>query len=305
MRNRGFISVDQLNQVQLMELIATAQLFSNGKLKPAPQYAGKAIAQLFCENSTRTRVSFELAAKQLGLHVVNVDTKNSSIAKGETLIDTALTLEAMGFAALVMRHQDAEILRAVHEQTSQMALINAGAGIDEHPSQMLLDNLTILQKKSRLEGLKIAIIGDIYHSRVAASNIKAWKKLGVKEIRCLAPELWLPSTRSSNEGTQMIYASQVDGYLNEIDVIMTLRVQQERIESDRICDLPSYIQQFQLTPQRLGTAKPDAIVMHPGPVNRGIEIDSELVDGPQSAILDQVKNGVFARMAILHTILSA
>ena len=296
-----FISIRDLSKVELTALIESGQRFAEGDLKTRTSYHGKAIAQLFCENSTRTRVSFELAAIQLGLHVVNLDKQMSSMAKGESVVDTALTLEAMGFAALVMRHQEESVISEVAAHCHRMAIISAGAGTTEHPSQMILDAMTILQRKSRFEGLTVAIIGDIYHSRVAHSDIRGLSTLGVKTIRCIAPERGLPQPIA---GVYLECFTKVDGHLEDVDVVIVLRVQQERIQAERLCDISTYIEQFQLTPARLATAKPDAIVMHPGPVNRGMEITSDVVDGQQSVILQQVNNGVFARMAIIDHILS-
>lgn len=266
-----------------------------------PRYTDKVMANLFYENSTRTRVSFELAAKRLGLTVINMDLQNSSEAKGEIIEDTLQTLRAMGIDLFVIRHHQegiqAQIAKHLGEQVN---IINAGDGTHAHPSQALLDMMTILENKPDLSSLKIALVGNIRHSRVANSLQVIAQALGVAELRLIAPKTWQPE--------KLIYGQVTDSLkegLFDADVVIALRVQKERLEESARIDLSQYRQEYAITEASLKYAKPDAIVMHPGPINRGIEIDSAVADGPQSRILDQVTNGVFVRMAILELLLNS
>lgn len=266
-----------------------------------PRYTDNVMANLFYENSTRTRVSFELAAKRLGLTVINMDLQNSSEAKGEIIEDTLQTLRAMGIDLFVIRHRQegiqAQIAKHLGEQVN---IINAGDGTHAHPSQALLDMMTILENKPDLSSLKIALVGNIRHSRVANSLQVIAQALGVAELRLIAPKTWQPE--------KLIYGQVTDSLkegLFDADVVIALRVQKERLEESARIDLSQYRQEYAITEASLKYAKPDAIVMHPGPINRGIEIDSAVADGPQSRILDQVTNGVFVRMAILELLLNS
>lgn len=252
---------------------------------------------LFFEPSTRTQSSFELAGKRLGADVINMSISQSSVTKGETLIDTAITLNAMKPDVLVIRHAAAGAAELLSQKVD-CSVINAGDGSHEHPTQALLDALTIKRNKGEIEGLKISICGDILHSRVARSNLLLLSKLGA-EVSLVAP-LTLLSDSMSSYGAK-IYTNMEQG-IKDADVIMMLRLQSERMSG---CYLPSareYFKYFGLTREKLSNAKENAIVMHPGPMNRGVEIDSEVADNSQSVIIDQVENGVAVRMAVLETL---
>lgn len=253
------------------------------------------VVNAFFEDSTRTRVSFELAAKRLGATVVNLPVQQSAMNKGETIKDTIETLIAMQSHFFVIRHADNHILEHLrHDVGHPMSLINAGTGSYAHPSQALLDILTIKRHKKNIADLSIAIVGDIKHSRVVSSQLALYKKLGVKDIRIIAPEPWMPNKLDDKYSI----TSDIKKGIADCDVINTLRIQKERIlESDQM-DLTWYRQHFQLNDSLLALAKPDAIILHPGPMNRDIEISSSVADGPQSCIHEQVTNGVVVRMAI-------
>ncbi len=258
---------------------------------------GCAVANLFFESSTRTRISFELAAHYLGADVINVPIDVSAINKGETIIDTLHTLEAMGISHVVMRHGDDNAAHDMAQQLSQpsSALINAGSGRCFHPTQALLDALTIRRHKKTFSNLCVAIIGDVLHSRVASSLMTILQKLGVVNIRWVGPERLLPTEYP--EGVCGFH--QLEEGLNNADVVVALRLQKERMQEALIPNDDAFFTSFGLTEARLQFANPDAIVMHPGPINRGIEIASEVADGPQSTILEQVRHGVAIRMAVL------
>lgn len=257
----------------------------------------KTVANLFFEPSTRTRTSFELAAKRLGATVVNLDIQTSSTTKGESLRDTVLNLKAMGCDIFIVRHQSDGAAYFVAEQLDSSAtVINAGDGQHAHPSQALLDMLTIRQYKSSFKNLSVAIVGDIVHSRVARSQLLALRALGVSDIRIIAPSALLPSNIQDFGVT--VFDDMETG-LADIDVVMMLRLQKERMKHALIPNEQDYFQQYGLTAQKLAYAKSNAIVMHPGPINREVEIASEVADGSQSVILEQVTNGVAMRMAIL------
>lgn len=261
---------------------------------------GKTVANLFFENSTRTLVSFELAAKKLGAHVINVNLTKSSTQKGETLKDTIQTLEAMQIDAFVIRHSDNYICDEIKTWLKpQTILINAGDGNNQHPTQALLDVYTILQHKKCIEGLKITIIGDIKHSRVANSLIDCLHTLSSAQINLFGPQQLMPS--SSNK---TVIANSMQSALKDSDVIVMLRIQKERMLQNNIPDLDKYHENFGLNKTTLAYAKPDCIVMHPGPINRGLEISSEIADNPPSVILNQVQNGVLIRQAVLKQLLS-
>jgi len=253
---------------------------------------------LFFEASTRTQASFELAGKRLGLDVMNMSVVNSSIKKGETLIDTAMTLNAMQPDILVMRHAHSGSA-ALLAQKVDCAVVNAGDGSHEHPTQALLDALTIRRTKGTIAGLKVAICGDILHSRVARSNIIALNKLGA-QVRIVAPSTLLPD-RIEEMGVELF--RNMDAGIKEVDVIMMLRLQRERMQSALIPSPREYFHFYGLDKRRLALAKPDCIVMHPGPMNRGVEIASDVADGVQSVIATQVEMGVAVRMAVIETLL--
>lgn len=263
--------------------------------QPGPLLRGKRIALLFYESSTRTRVSFEFAAKLLGTHTSVINAMASSIEKGESLVDTGKTLQALGADCIVVRHPSSGAPHVL-ARALQTPIINAGDGMHEHPSQGLLDAYTILRHKKSLKGLRVTMIGDIQHSRVVRSNVHLLSKFGAQIVLCGPPEL-LPDYATCLSPAVKI-SRHVEEAARKADVIMMLRVQKERLAGLKL-DPGSYISHYQLTPERLKLAKSDAIVMHPGPMIRGMEIQSEVADGPQSVIEEQVHNGVYVRMAIL------
>jgi aspartate carbamoyltransferase catalytic subunit len=249
----------------------------------------------FFENSTRTLLSFEVAGKRLGADVVNMHAAQSSVKKGETLIDTAVTLNAMRADVIVIRHQSSGAVQLIADKVD-CPVLNAGDGRHEHPTQALLDALTIRRRKGAIEGLTVAICGDVLHSRVARSNIICLSTLGA-QVRVIAPATLMPE---AIEQMGAVAFTDFDAALEGADVVMMLRLQSERMDGGFIPSPREYHMLYGLTPERLAKAKPDALVMHPGPMNRGVEIASEVADGPYSVILDQVANGVAVRMAVLY-----
>lgn len=294
------LTIEELTQQDLKAILSNAQKIVDNKQHYSNQLntlKDKTVANLFFENSTRTRCSFELAAKRLGAEVLNLDLKTSATAKGETVLDTIHTLEAMHVNAFIIRHGENDLQKFVAENLKTNAsVLNAGDGTHAHPTQALLDMLTIAQYKN-FSDLSIAIVGDIAHSRVAKSNLVALEKLGVKDIRLIGPEAFLP------KDTPCQTYHDFDIGIKEVDVVMMLRIQKERMDEAAIPDTKEYFQAFGLDQRRLKLAKADAIVMHPGPMNRGIEIEAAVADGEQSVILKQVENGIAARMAILKMLL--
>ena len=266
---------------------------------PRPLLRGKRIALLFYEPSTRTRVSFEFAAKLLGTHTSLISSSASSIEKGESLVDTGKTLQALGADCIVVRHPCSGA-PYVLARNLRVPIINAGDGMHEHPSQALLDAYTILRHRRSLKGLKVTMVGDIQHSRVVRSNIHLLSKFGAQVVLCGPPELLPEMAETVAPNVKVI--RHMEEALRKSDVVMMLRVQKERLAGLKL-DLGKYIAQYQLTAERLKLARPDALLMHPGPMIRGMEIQSELADGPQSVIEEQVHNGVYVRMAILATCL--
>ncbi len=264
-------------------------------IKKVPTLRGKTAVNLFFEPSTRTRTSFELAAKRLSTDVINFSVPTSSVVKGESLIDTALTVQALGADFIIIRHFSAGVPHLL-AQKLRASVINAGDGTNEHPTQALLDAFTIKEKKGEIEGLDIAMVGDIIHSRVAKSNIYSLSKLGAK-IRLIGPPTLIPA--GLGEIGVRIFHSMEKG-LNSADVVMMLRIQMERQGKGFFPSTEEYFKNWGLTPERLSLAKEDVIVMHPGPMNRGIEISSEIADGPKSVILEQVTNGLAVRMAVMY-----
>jgi aspartate carbamoyltransferase catalytic subunit len=261
----------------------------------SPALRGKTTVNLFFEPSTRTRTSFELAAKRLSTDVINFSVPTSSVVKGESLIDTALTVQALGADFIIIRHSSSG---APHLLAKKMkaSVINAGDGTNEHPTQALLDAFTIKEKKGKIEGLEIAVVGDIAHSRVAKSNIYCLTKLGAK-VRLIGPPTLIP--KEIEELGVGIFHNMEDG-VRGVDVLMMLRIQMERQDKGFFPSTEEYSKNWCLTTDRLSLAKGDAIVMHPGPMNRGIEIVSEIADGPKSVILEQVTNGIAVRMAVMY-----
>jgi aspartate carbamoyltransferase catalytic subunit len=289
----SLLGIEHMEPQEILALLKLARRMN--PLKPRTLLRNKRIVLLFYEASTRTRSSFEIAAKSMGAITTLVQSSGSSIEKGESLLDTGYTLRAVGADAIVIRHPNAGAphLMAKH---LDIPIINAGDGMHEHPSQALLDAFTILKHKKTFKGLHVAIIGDIYHSRVARSACHLLAKFGVKVTLCGPPEFvpevavaLAPGLRVSRHPEEAVRGA---------DVIMLLRVQKERLGGQKI-GLQNYIAQYQLTPARLKLAKRDAIVMHPGPIIRGLELTAEIADGPQSVIVDEVQNGVPTRMAIL------
>lgn len=267
----------------------------NKEIKKSPLLNGKGIITLFFENSTRTRVSFELASKYLGAAAANISAGGSSVAKGETLIDTVRTLEAMGTDVIIIRHNQSGAPHLVSKYTKSK-IVNAGDGMNEHPTQALLDMMTIQEKKGGIEGLKVAIVGDVKHSRVARSNIYGLKKLGA-EVVLAGPSTLMPV--NLDEMGVDVY-NDVEKAIEGADVVMGLRIQLERQKKGLFPSVREYNKYFGVNKERLALAKPDAILMHPGPVNRGVELNPDIVDGKQSVINEQVTNGVCVRMSVLN-----
>ena len=303
-RLHHFLTTEGLDRDTILQILDTAESFvsvGEREIKKVPLLRGKTVVNLFFESSTRTRTTFEIAAKRLSADVINVDTRVSSTTKGETLLDTIRNLEAMHTDLFVVRHSrsGAAYLVAQHVP-SHVRIINAGDGSHAHPTQGMLDMFTIRRYKGSFENLKVAIVGDILHSRVARSQIHALTTLGVPEVRVIAPKTLLP-TAVERLGVHS-YTDMRAG-LDDIDVVIMLRLQRERMESARIPSEQEFFNLYGLTTDKLRLAKKDAIVMHPGPMNRGLEIDSSVADGPQSVILPQVTNGIAVRMAVMAIIM--
>ena len=300
---RHLLSLQDLPRSILVGLLDQAQALQREGATQAlrAELAGRTLINLFFEPSTRTRTSFQLAAMRLGADVVNFDASLSSTRKGESLLDTLRNLEAMDARLFVVRHPESGAIAALAGQAGAATrLVNAGDGRHAHPTQGLLDMLTIRQHKGDdFAALKIAIVGDVRHSRVARSDLHALHVLGARDVRIAAPPALLPE---ADELAQVRVCASLAEALDDADVVMTLRLQRERMEEGLVASLEDYYRDWGLTPQRLQRAKADAIVMHPGPMNRGVEIDDAVADGPQSVILEQVTNGVAVRMAALCTL---
>jgi aspartate carbamoyltransferase catalytic subunit len=298
-RHRHLLGLDELSSDEIIYLLDEAEAwieFNRGSRKADGRLAGLTQINAFFENSTRTLFSFEIAGRRLGAQVANFHVAGSSLSKGESLLDTAYTLNAMKPDIFVIRHSERGAPREVAE-AMDCPVINAGDGRGEHPTQGLLDALTIRRRKGRISGLKVAICGDVVHSRVARSNLVALQKLGA-EIRLVGPEALLPM---APDGIHSF--TDMDAGIEGADVVMMLRIQRERMEQALASSLSDYHARYGLTRERLQRAAPDAIVMHPGPINRGVEIDSDVADDPQrSALLDQVEIGVSVRMACLDVL---
>ncbi len=287
-----------LNPLQLSSILDRADHYAEmarAGRRGEPLLKNKTVINLFFENSTRTMSSFEIAAKRLGADVVNMPVSASSVAKGETLIDTAMTLNAMKPDVIVIRHSASGGVKLLSRKVD-CAVINAGDGMHEHPTQGLLDTLTIRREKGRIEGLKIAICGDIAHSRVARSTTYALHQLGAR-VRLAGPRTLIPGD-ASDWGAEGVYTDMGDA-LSGADVVMMLRLQLERMDGAFLPSRREFFRFYGLTRSRLALAAPDALVMHPGPMNRGIEIESAIADGPRSVITEQVEMGVAVRMAVL------
>ena len=297
---KHFLSIEGLNKALLTEILDTAESFtgiSEHQVKKVPLLRGKTIVNLFFENSTRTRTTFELAATRLSADILNINIATSATSKGESLLDTIHNLEAMHVDMFVVRHAISGAAHFIAQHTApHISVINAGDGQHAHPTQAMLDMFTIRQHKQQFEGLKVAIVGDILHSRVARSQILALNTLGVAEVRVIAPKTLLPAHVRSM-GVIPLH-DMVEG-LNDVDVIIMLRLQKERMNSAFLPSESEFFRCYGLTEAKLQHAKADAIVMHPGPINRGVEIASSVADGAQSVILQQVSNGIAVRMAIM------
>ncbi len=300
-RRRDLLGIRNLSAAEITGILDTAENFSeisNREVKKVPTLRGKTVINLFFESSTRTRTSFELAAKRLSADTVNISVGESSLSKGETLLDTALNLDAMAPDCIVVRHSSAGVPHQL-AKVSKAAIVNAGDGANEHPTQALLDAMTIREHKKRIDGLEVAIIGDIVHSRVARSNIHLLTKLGAK-VRVAGPGTLVPGDFRYLVEKNLEVCPHVIGAISGADVVMILRIQRERQDSAYFPTLREYSIHYGLTNERLDQAKKDAIVLHPGPMNRGIEIASDVADSSRSLILDQVKYGVAVRMAVLY-----
>lgn len=295
-----FTDIDLCSTDQLEDLIRLAMTVASDPGHLDNTRVGKLLVNLFYEASTRTRVSFETAAKRMGMHVINVTATGSSVEKGESLTDTFNTIQAMGADCIVVRHPEegnAQMLANLAQAGTHV--INAGDGAAAHPSQALLDALTLKQKFHHFGDIKLVMAGDIRHSRVARSAISLLSKLGIGEIRLVGPADFIPGEKTTAGTT--VY-SDLDSAIRGANAIMMLRIQKERISGLNIPDAEEYHQHWGLDMKRLGLAQPGCHVLHPGPMNRGVEISSEVADGQQSLIRKQVQNGLYARMAILHTL---
>jgi aspartate carbamoyltransferase catalytic subunit len=299
------LTLEGLPKEQILHILDMAKQFVSvtdpaREVKKVPLLRGKSVFNLFFENSTRTRTTFEIAAKRLSADVINLDISTSSTAKGESLLDTIDNLVAMQADIFVVRHNVSKAPIEIAEHVpAHVHVVNAGDGSHQHPTQGLLDMYTMRHFKQNFKGLKVAIVGDIVHSRVAKSNIHALTTLGCEEIRVIGPESLLPSDLDML-GVK-VYHSMEEG-LKDAYVVMTLRIQKERMEAGQVPEGEAFFKQYGLTPTRLALAKSDAIVMHPGPMNRGVEIDSVVADGPQSVILNQVTFGIAVRMAVMSIV---
>lgn len=298
---KDLLGIEELSAEEINFILDTAVSFREileRPIKKVPTLRGKTIVNLFFEPSTRTRMSFELAAKRLNADVLNFSTSSSSILKGETLLDTAKNILAMKVDCFVIRHSAPGTPHIIAKNLS-IPVINAGDGAHEHPTQALLDLYTIRERKGRIKGLKIAIVGDISRSRVARSNIWGLSKLQA-EVRLCAPPTLIPP-RIEETGTQVFFS--LEKAIKNVDIIMMLRIQKERDKGSLVPSNAEYREFFSLTEEKIKVAKDDVLIMHPGPVNRGIELPTVLADGRRSIILDQVTNGVAIRMAILYLLL--
>ena len=297
------LSTEGLSRDLIMHILDTASNFvsvSDREVKKVPLLRGKSVFNLFFENSTRTRTTFEIAATRLSADVINLDIARSSASKGESLLDTISNLSAMAADIFVVRHSEsgAPYLIAQHV-APHVHVVNAGDGRHAHPTQALLDMYTIRHYKRDFANLTVAIVGDVLHSRVARSDINALTTLGCAEVRVVGPKTLVPADMAQM-GVRVCHT--LDEGLRDCDVVIALRLQNERMSGALLPSSQEYFKRFGLTPERLRVAKPDAIVMHPGPINRGVEMDSAVVDGPQSVILSQVTFGIAVRMAVMSIV---
>jgi aspartate carbamoyltransferase catalytic subunit len=298
----GLLGIEELDRAQIENILTRARDFQSIQSQPSKKLdtlRGKMIVNLFYEASTRTRTSFEIAAKRLGADAISITASGSSVSKGESLVDTLNTLAAMHPNAIVMRHSASGAPHFLARHLT-MPIINAGDGTHEHPTQALLDARTILDRRPRLEGLRVAIIGDIAHSRVARSNVHLLAKFGVDIVLCGPPSLLPHELAAMAPGVTL--STDISEAIRDADVIMMLRVQLER-QHEAAFPAGEYFQFYGLRLEHLALAKPDAIVMHPGPINRGRELSSEVADSQRSVILNQVENGIAVRMAVLERVI--
>ena len=305
-RLKHFLTVEGLTRAMLTDILDAAESFANigeRAVKKVPLLRGKTVTNLFFEPSTRTLTTFELAAKRLSADVLNVSIARSSTKKGESLLDTLRTLEAMHCDMFVVRHADSGAAHFIANNVApHISVINGGDGRHAHPTQAMLDMFTIRRHKGRIEGLTVAIVGDVAHSRVARSQIHALNTLGAKEVRVVGPKTLIPPGVATMGVA--VHHDLSEG-IRDCDVVMMLRLQTERMEAALLPSVHEYFRFYGLTEPRLAVAKPDAIVMHPGPLNRGVEIDSEVADGARSVILQQVSYGIAIRMAVMSIALGS
>ena len=298
LRSKDLLGISELTPDEITLILDTADAMkeiASRPIKKVPALRGKTVVNLFFEPSTRTRTSFEIAEKRLSADTLNIAIATSSVVKGETLADTALNLEAMHPDMIVLRHSSSGACHLL-SRICRSAIINAGDGMHEHPTQALLDAFTIRERKRQLKGLKVAIIGDLLHSRVLRSNILLLTRMGADVWVCGPPTLMPADIRRFGVNA----TSSIEAAINGADVIMLLRIQLERMEGAYFPSLREYFNVFGMSEARMKLAQPDVMIMHPGPMNRGVEIASEVADGPYSVILDQVANGVAVRMAVLY-----
>jgi len=303
-RLKHFLTIEGLRRRTLDEILDVAESFvgvGEKAVKKVPLLRGKTVVNLFFENSTRTRTTFELAAKRLSADVLNMNVSASATSKGESLLDMLHNLEAMHCDMFVVRHADSGAAHFIARHVApHISVINAGDGRHAHPTQAMLDMFTIRHHKNQFHNLRVAIVGDILHSRVARSQIHALTTLGTAEVRVIGPRTLMPPAVESL-GVHVYH--DMEAGLEGVDVVIMLRLQRERMAGALLPSEHEYYQRFGLTEEKLGRAAPDAIVMHPGPINRGVEIASEVADGPRSVILEQVSNGIAVRQAIMSMVL--
>lgn len=299
-RLKHFLTIEGLDRSLLLSILDNAESFfgvGSRAVKKVPLLRGKTIANLFFEPSTRTRTTFELAAKRLSADILNLNISSSATKKGESLLDTLHTLEAMQCDMFIVRHANSGAAHFIASHVSpEVCVINGGDGRHAHPTQAMLDMFTIRRHKQDFASLRVAVVGDILHSRVARSEIHALSILGAREIRVIGPRTLIPDGIESL-GVEVFYSMQ-EG-LQDVDVVIMLRLQHERMRSTVLPAASEYFQLYGLTEKKLAVASPDAIVMHPGPINRGVEIDSQVADGRRSVILQQVSHGIAVRMAVM------
>lgn len=301
---KDILGIEDLTREEIEGILKTAREFAKVNSRPikkVPTLRGKTVINLFFENSTRTRTSFEIAGKRLSADVINISKSGSSASKGESLLDTAKNLEAMHPDIIVCRHSSAGAAHSLARYLKNVSIINAGDGAHEHPSQALLDMLTVTSVRKQVDGLKVAIVGDIANSRVARSNIYCFQKMGAS-VSLVGPASMMPR---HIEGLNVNVYHDLRRGLEDADIVMMLRIQQERISQSPFPTLREYSRHFGIGKDTLQYLKKDVLIMHPGPVNRGVEIDPDVADGPFSLILSQVSNGVSLRMALLYMLSGA